>query len=63
MVTDYDVWKDHAVTIEEILRVMGENEGKVKTLIKEIIPKIPKELDRKCECATALKGALIGGGD
>jgi|TARA_Y100000034_G_scaffold116563_1_gene155027 5'-methylthioadenosine phosphorylase len=62
MVTDYDVWKEHAVSIEEILKVMGENEGKVKNLIKEIIPKIPEVLgERKCECATALQGALIGG--
>ena len=62
MVTDYDVWKEHAVSIEEIVRVMKENEGKVKNLIKEMIPIIPEKLkERKCECATALKGALIGG--
>lgn len=60
MVTDYDVWKDHAVSIEEIFRVMKENESKVKSLIREVIPEIPKIFkERKCECATALKGALV----
>ena len=56
-VTDYDVWKDHAVTIDEILGTMKKNIEKVKKIIAETIAKIPKE--RKCECKDALKGALI----
>jgi len=56
-VTDYDVWKDHAVTIDEIVGTMKKNIEKVKKIIAETIAKIPKE--RKCECKDALKGALI----
>jgi len=59
MVTDYDVWKEHAVSIEEIVRVMKENEEKVKKLLGEVIPKISGE--RSCPCKNALEGALIGG--
>jgi 5'-methylthioadenosine phosphorylase len=56
-VTDYDVWKEHPVSTGDIVKTMKENVEKVKELITEAIPKIPKE--RKCECATALKNALI----
>lgn len=56
-VTDYDVWKEHPVSTREIMKTMKENMEKVKGLITETIPKIPKE--RKCECAVALKNALI----
>jgi 5'-methylthioadenosine phosphorylase len=60
MVTDYDVWKEHVVTIEAIVKVMKENNDKVKNLIAEITPEVPKLLgDRKCECATALKTGLM----
>ncbi len=57
MVTDYDCWKDHNVSIEEIVATMKQNEAKVKKMLVEAIAKIPAE--RKCVCATALKGALI----
>ncbi|HVP40520.1 MAG TPA: S-methyl-5'-thioadenosine phosphorylase [Candidatus Krumholzibacteriaceae bacterium] len=56
-VTDYDVWKEHPVNTKEIMRTMKESIEKVKQLITEAIPKIPKT--RKCECAVALKNALI----
>ena len=57
MVTDYDCWKDHAVTTEDIVTTMKANVEKVKKIIAEAIPKMPKE--RTCECHCALKGALI----
>jgi hypothetical protein len=36
---------------------MHENVAKVKKVIAEAIPKIPKE--RRCECESALRGALL----
>ena len=56
-VTDYDVWKDHPVTADEVIKTMKENDFKVKRLLEELIPKIPKE--RTCSCKDALKGALL----
>jgi len=56
-VTDYDVWKEHPVNTREIMKVMKESVERVKNLISEAIPKIPKK--RRCECAVALENALI----
>lgn len=56
LVTDYDVWKEHPVTMEEIIRVMGQNLNKFKTLISEVMPKINFE---DCSCKHAIKSALI----
>lgn len=56
-VTDYDVWKDHPVTADEVIKTMNENIGKVREIIAKAIFKIPEE--RRCECKSALKNALI----
>jgi len=56
-ITDYDVWAEKPVSTEEVLRVMKENEEKVKKVLKAGIPRIPKE--RNCPCKDALKGAVI----
>ena len=56
-VTDYDVWKDHPVSVGEVLKTMNENIEKVKSIISEAISMIPKE--RKCECKSASQKALI----
>lgn len=56
-ITDYDCWKDHPVTTEEIVTTMKANIEKVKTIIVQAIAKLPKERD--CECKCALKNALI----
>jgi len=56
-VTDYDCWKDHPVTTEEIIKTMKENISKVKTILTNTVPKLPKE--RTCGCKNALKNALI----
>jgi 5'-methylthioadenosine phosphorylase len=45
------------VTTEEVMRVMKENEEKIKNLLQEALPKIPAE--RNCPCKDALKGAEI----
>ncbi len=57
MVTDYDVWAEKPVTAHEVARVMAENTEKVKKLLYELIPKIPKE--RRCGCARYLDEALL----
>lgn len=53
MVTDYDVWKDKLVNAEEVLKVMKENNEKVKGLLELAIEKLPRDWD--CECRYALK--------
>ena len=62
LITDYDTGlKDDPtikpVTIEEVLRVLNENNEKIKKLIFDMVPKIPDE--RKCVCSNALQGAKI----
>jgi 5'-methylthioadenosine phosphorylase len=57
MVTDYDCWKDHAVTTDEIVTIMHANIEKVKTLFQAAIAALPKE--RNCQCGCALRGAFV----
>jgi len=58
LVTDYDVWKEEEhVTIETVLDNMKANVENVKKLIKTVLPKLERK--RNCECATALKYAII----
>ena len=56
-VTDYDVWKDHPVCVDDIMKTMRANVEKVKSIIAEAVPNIPRE--RRCECKSALQSALI----
>ena len=56
-ITDYDVWADKPVTSDEVIRVMSNNEMKIKKILQVAIPKIPEE--RHCPCKDALKGAEI----
>ena len=56
-VTDYDVWKDKPVSVDEVKKTMKENVEKVKRIIIKAIPQIPKE--RGCECKNALQNALV----
>ena len=57
MVTDYDVWKDHPVCVDDIVKTMKANIENVKRIISETITKVPNE--RHCECKSALKSALV----
>ena len=57
MVTDYDVWKDHPVCVDDIVKTMKANIENVKRIIAETIVKIPKE--RACQCKVALRSALV----
>ncbi len=56
-VTDYDVWKDHPVSAEEVARIMKENIEKVKKLVVETVARMPQE--RTCDCKDALKSASV----
>jgi len=56
-VTDYDCWKDHAVSVDDIVNIMKTNIENVKHLITETITKTPSECT--CQCRNALSGALV----
>ena len=56
-VTDYDVWKDEPVSVNTVLKTMKANVEKVKRIIAEVVPRVPKE--RRCECKSALSKALV----
>ncbi len=57
-VTDYDVWKEHPVCVDDIVRTMRSNIENVKRLIVNAIARLPKERNR-CECGNALKSAFV----
>ncbi len=56
-VTDYDVWKDHAVCVNDIVKIMKSNIENVKRIIAETVAKLPNE--PACRCNEALKGAFV----
>ena len=56
-VTDYDCWKEENVSAEIILGFMNQNVATAKQIIKLAVDKIP--LKRSCECASALKMAIV----
>jgi 5'-methylthioadenosine phosphorylase len=57
IVTDYDVWKDHPVCVDEIVKTMRANIENVKKIIVDAIARLPKELG--CECKDVLKRAFV----
>ena len=59
LVTDYDCWHpDHdSVTVEMIVANLTQNAKTAQEIIAGAVAKLPYE--RTCECATALKYALI----
>jgi 5'-methylthioadenosine phosphorylase len=56
MITDYDVWAEHPVDVDTILKTMAENVGKIQKLILSTLPKIP-DVRKKCDCSDTLKAA------
>jgi 5'-methylthioadenosine phosphorylase len=56
-VTDYDVWKDQPVCVDDIVKTMRANIENVKRIIIEAVAKMPME--RGCECKSALKSAFV----
>lgn len=55
MVTDYDVWAEKPVTAEEVAETMKQNIKKVRELLSNVIPTIPKE--KTCKCEEHIKNA------
>jgi 5'-methylthioadenosine phosphorylase len=58
MVTDYDCWKDHPVSTDEIVSTMRANVEKVKKIIADTIAALPNERE-KCQCKSALSNAFV----
>jgi 5'-methylthioadenosine phosphorylase len=62
MVTDYDCWhNDHdAVTVEQVIKVLGENAERAKMLVQKVIPRLAGR-GESCHagCHTALDVAII----
>jgi 5'-methylthioadenosine phosphorylase len=60
MVTDYDCWHpDHeSVTADQIIQNLVKNAAAAKAVLREALRRVPRET-RTCECANALKAALI----
>jgi 5'-methylthioadenosine phosphorylase len=62
MVTDYDCWHpghDH-VTVEAVIKVLLENAGRARTLIRQVAPRIHGDAAAAaCSCRRALDHALI----
>lgn len=62
MVTDYDCWHpDHGhVSVEQIIRVLTQNAGKARSLLKQVAPKVWDDAHAPgCPCRSALQYALI----
>jgi 5'-methylthioadenosine phosphorylase len=59
LVTDYDCWHpdhDH-VTVDMIIANLTQNAQTAQAIIADAVSQLP--FDRTCECASALKFALI----
>ncbi|MBU4342777.1 MAG: S-methyl-5'-thioadenosine phosphorylase [Candidatus Omnitrophica bacterium] len=56
-VTDYDCWHEEIVTIEMVIENLTKNVDAAKRLIKKAAPDLAKKRD--CQCAEALKYAII----
>ena len=59
LVTDYDCWHpDHdSVTVEMVMSTLSKNAATAQEIIAGAVARLPYE--RTCECATALKYALV----
>jgi 5'-methylthioadenosine phosphorylase len=57
IITDYDVWKDHLVSADEVATTMKNCVEKVKRIILETVARLPKELS--CDCNEALSNAFL----
>lgn len=55
--TDYDVWADRPVSVEEILKVLDQNVVNARRLIERALPDVPSK--RACPCKDALWGAEL----
>jgi 5'-methylthioadenosine phosphorylase len=61
-VTDYDSWHDQAepLAVDAILDILRKSVDTIKEIIKLAVTWLPDE--RKCDCVSAMKAAIITGG-
>lgn len=62
MVTDYDCWKDEHCTVEEIMKVVGENYKSAQDLIVQLMPgliKTPVEFEAENKYSVITSPSLI----
>ncbi len=59
MVTDYDCWHPHhdAVTVDQIIAVLGKNAENAATVVRETVAAMPQ--GRSCKCGAALAHAIL----
>jgi len=63
MVTDFDCWKEEHCTVEEIMKVMGDNYKSAQDIIVELIPSLvqnPVTFEPENKFAVVTKPELIG---
>ena len=62
MVTDYDCWHPNHddVTVEAVVKVLLENAGKARALVRDVAPRVKNDAGAAaCSCRNALQHALI----
>lgn len=62
MVTDYDCWKDEHCTVEEIMKVMGDNYKSASKMVLELVPDLvqkPVEFEAENKYAVVTNPDLI----
>jgi 5'-methylthioadenosine phosphorylase len=61
LITDYDCWHpDHdAVTVDQVVAVLKQNSENAKRVLRSVIRALDPKAPRGCECASALKHALM----
>ncbi len=59
-ITDYDVWheSEEAVTVQMVIQQLNANIGLARRTIAQLAPRLA-EAERTCDCAEALKTAII----
>ncbi|HEV2429280.1 MAG TPA: S-methyl-5'-thioadenosine phosphorylase [Thermoplasmata archaeon] len=57
MVTDFDVWAEHPVEADQIVRTMRENVGRMGEILSALIPEVAGA--RSCPCSTALDRSAL----
>jgi 5'-methylthioadenosine phosphorylase len=60
LITDYDVGVEDVppVSVDEVVKVFGQSNDKLRGLLTAIVEAVPSE--RGCSCGTALSGAVVG---
>lgn len=65
LITDYDVGVAGVapVSVDEVIKVFHDNNERLRTLLYGMVAALATDpAERSCECATALRGAIVGGG-